>query len=61
MATFTQQLYEMNILFLLIGISIIIAIGFLIGFLWAIKSGQYKDDYTPSVRMLHDNNFKRKQ
>ncbi len=51
----------MNILFLLIGISLMIAIGFLIGFLWAIKSGQYKDDYTPSLRMLHNNNLKRKQ
>ncbi|MEJ2614889.1 MAG: cbb3-type cytochrome oxidase assembly protein CcoS [Ignavibacteriaceae bacterium] len=23
-------------------------------FLWAVKSGQYKDTYTPSVRMLFD-------
>ncbi|MGB5850461.1 MAG: cbb3-type cytochrome oxidase assembly protein CcoS [Ignavibacteriaceae bacterium] len=25
-------------------------------FLWAVKSGQYKDTYTPSVRILFDNN-----
>ena len=44
----------MNILFVLIIISLIVATGFLIAFLWAVKSGQFEDDYTPSVRMLHD-------
>ncbi len=31
-----------------------VAAGFLIAFLWAVKSGQYKDTYTPSVRILFD-------
>jgi len=31
-----------------------VAVGFLIAFLWSVKSGQYDDDYTPSVRMLFD-------
>ena len=44
----------MNIIFLLILISLIIAIGFLAAFIWAVKSGQYEDDYTPSVRMLFE-------
>ena len=44
----------MKIIFGLIAISLIIAIGFLISFFWAVKSGQYDDDYTPSVRMLFD-------
>ncbi|MBK8699328.1 MAG: cbb3-type cytochrome oxidase assembly protein CcoS [Saprospiraceae bacterium] len=44
----------MKIIFLLIGLSLLLAIGFLISFLWAVKSGQYKDDYTPSMRILHD-------
>ena len=30
------------------------AIGFLIAFLWSVKSGQYSDTYTPSVRMLFE-------
>ena len=30
---------------------------FLIGFLWSVFSGQYDDDYTPSVRILFDNNI----
>lgn len=42
----------MHVIFLLIGISLIIAIGFLGAFFWAVRSGQYDDDYTPSVRML---------
>ncbi len=44
----------MKIIFGLIAISFVIAIGFLISFFWAVKSGQYDDDYTPSVRMLFD-------
>ena len=38
----------------MIGASLLIAIGFLIAFLWSVKSGQYEDDYTPSVRILFD-------
>jgi cbb3-type cytochrome oxidase maturation protein len=44
----------MNIIFLLIGISLTVALGFLGAFLWANSSGQYDDTYTPSVRMLFD-------
>jgi cbb3-type cytochrome oxidase maturation protein len=44
----------MSALFILIGISILVAGGFLAAFLWSVKSGQYDDDYTPSVRMLFD-------
>jgi cbb3-type cytochrome oxidase maturation protein len=38
----------------LIGFSLFVAIGFLIAFLWSVKSGQYSDTYTPSVRMLFE-------
>ncbi|MBD2767922.1 cbb3-type cytochrome oxidase assembly protein CcoS [Hymenobacter sp. BT664] len=44
----------MTILFLLIGISLLVALTFLGAFLWAVRSGQYDDEYTPSVRMLFD-------
>ena len=44
----------MNIIFLLICVSLTVAIIFLVAFLWAVRSGQYEDDYTPSVRMLFD-------
>lgn len=45
----------MNIMFFLIILSLVVAVGFLIAFVWAIRSGQFDDDYTPSVRMLFDN------
>ncbi len=45
----------MSVLFIIISLSVIIAIGFLFAFIWSVKSGQYEDDYTPSVRMLFDN------
>ncbi|MBC7748899.1 MAG: cbb3-type cytochrome oxidase assembly protein CcoS [Methylotenera sp.] len=44
----------MSVIYLLISISILIAIGFFIAFITAVKTGQYDDDYTPSVRMLFD-------
>lgn len=46
----------MSVIIILISASLLVAIGFLISFLWAVKSGQYDDDYTPSVRILFDNN-----
>jgi len=44
----------MSAIYILIGISLVVAIVFLAAFLWAIRDGQYEDDYTPSVRMLFD-------
>lgn len=44
----------MSALFLLIGISICVALVFLAAFLWSVRQGQFDDDYTPSVRMLFD-------
>lgn len=44
----------MSVIYLLITISIVVAIFFFIAFLVAVKKGQYDDDYTPSVRMLFD-------
>ncbi len=48
----------MGIIVLLISISLLIATGFLISFLWNMKSGQYDDTYSPSVRMLFDDTTK---
>jgi cbb3-type cytochrome oxidase maturation protein len=44
----------MSVIIILIAASLIIAIGFLIAFIWSVKNGQYDDDYTPSVRILFD-------
>jgi cbb3-type cytochrome oxidase maturation protein len=45
----------MSVLFLLIGASVLVAVGFLIAFVWSVKDGQYEDSYTPSVRILFEN------
>ena len=44
----------MEVIFILIGCSFLVALGFLGAYIWAYKSGQYDDDYTPSVRILMD-------
>jgi cbb3-type cytochrome oxidase maturation protein len=44
----------MSVVIILIAASLLVAIGFLAAFIWSVKSGQYDDDYTPSVRMLFD-------
>lgn len=49
----------MSVIYLLIGISIMVAIGFFIAFVTAVRKGQYDDDYTPSVRMLFDDEIKK--
>ena len=56
----------MSVMFILVLISLFVAVGFLAAFLWAVRSGQYDDRYTPSVRMLmddilHKNNMKEKK
>ena len=42
----------MIVIYLLIPLSIVIAVGFLTAFIWAVRSGQYEDTHTPSLRML---------
>lgn len=44
----------MGVIYIMLIVSLVIALFFLIGFIWATKTGQYDDDYTPSVRMLFD-------
>ena len=44
----------MNIFYLLIGVSLLAALVFLVLFIWAVRSGQYEDNYTPSVRVLFE-------
>ncbi|MFZ1460536.1 MAG: cbb3-type cytochrome oxidase assembly protein CcoS [Ignavibacteria bacterium] len=48
----------MTSIVVLIAASLIVAIGFLAAFIWSVRSGQYEDKYTPSVRMLFDDDKK---
>lgn len=45
----------MEVIFLLIAISLVLAICFLFLFFKAMKQGQFDDCYTPSVRILFEN------
>lgn len=44
----------MEVLYITIGVSIVVALIFFLAFIKSVKSGQYDDIYTPSVRMLFD-------
>lgn len=44
----------MSIILILASAGFLIALGFLVAFWWATKSGQFDDTYTPSVRILND-------
>ncbi|MCB0461853.1 cbb3-type cytochrome oxidase assembly protein CcoS [Psychroserpens mesophilus] len=51
----------MSVIYILLSISIIVAIFFFIAFITAVKSGQYDDSYTPSVRMLFEDELVKEQ
>lgn len=44
----------MSVIYILLAISITVAIGFFVAFIIAVKRGQFDDSYTPSVRMLFE-------
>ena len=44
----------MSVIYVLLTISIIVAIIFFTAFIISVRSGQYDDSYTPSVRMLFE-------
>lgn len=49
----------MSVIYFLISISVFVAGIFLYFFIRSVKSGQFDDDYTPSVRMLFDDELKK--
>lgn len=51
----------MEVIYILLSVSILIAIGFLVAFVWSVKKGQYEDVVSPSIRILfEDENNKNK-
>lgn len=44
----------MSVIILLIAFSLLVALFFLGAYLWAVKTGQFDDKYTPSIRILFD-------
>ncbi|MCU4158033.1 cbb3-type cytochrome oxidase assembly protein CcoS [Carboxylicivirga sp. A043] len=51
----------MEIIIVLVVASLCVALIFLGLFIWAVKSGQYDDDYSPSVRILFDQKEEKKK
>jgi cbb3-type cytochrome oxidase maturation protein len=48
----------MEVMFVLIGFSLLVALIFLGIFIWAVRSGQFEDQYTPSVRAVFDDEWR---
>lgn len=44
----------MSVIYILLTVSVIVGVAFFVIFIMAVKSGQYDDSYTPSVRMLFE-------
>ncbi|WP_299255437.1 cbb3-type cytochrome oxidase assembly protein CcoS [uncultured Aquimarina sp.] len=44
----------MGVIYVLLTISIVVAIVFFAAFILSVKKGQYDDTYTPAIRMLFD-------
>lgn len=44
----------MSIIYMLLAISVVVALVFFVAFIVSVRKGQYDDTYTPSVRMLFD-------
>jgi len=51
----------MRVIYILLSISIIVAVVFFVAFIYAVKKGQFDDSYTPSVRMLFEDELIKKQ
>lgn len=51
----------MSVIYVLLAISITVAILFFIAFIVAVRNGQYDDSYTPSVRMLFEDELVKPQ
>ena len=44
----------MSVIYVLLPVSIALAVAGVLAFRWAVRSGQFDDLDTPPVRMLHD-------
>lgn len=56
-----EELFDMEVMLVLIGFSLGVATGFLVAFIWALRRGQFDDLTTPAIRMLFESGTARKQ
>jgi cbb3-type cytochrome oxidase maturation protein len=50
----------MGMIYIMLIVSLVVALFFLASFFWATKTGQFDDDYTPSVRVLFEDEINQK-
>lgn len=48
----------MNVIIILLGVGVFVSALFLGAFIWCIRSSQFEDDFSPSVRILFDDKIK---
>lgn len=51
----------MSVIYILLTISIVVAVIFFFAFIYSVRRGQYDDSYTPSVRMLFEDELVKKE
>lgn len=52
------QIMIMIITIFLLSVSLIVALIFLVAYLWSVRNGQFDDDYAPAHRIFFDDNIK---
>lgn len=50
----------MNVLIFMIPLALTLGAGFVLAFLWAVQKGQFDDLDTPALRILNDDNERKK-
>lgn len=44
----------MTIIYFILPLSLLLTLGFVLAYIWAVRSGQFKDIKTPAIRILFD-------
>lgn len=44
----------MGVMVILLSVSLIVALCFLVAFIWSVKTGQFEDDYSPAHQVLFE-------
>lgn len=50
----------MGVIYMLLAISLLVALVFFAAFIFSVRNGQFDDPYTPSVRMLFEDELVKK-
>ncbi len=50
----------MSVIFVVLPLALLVVAGAVLAFVWSARSGQYDDLDTPAMRMLHDDEARKK-